>query len=217
MSRCFGAAPLLFVALTLSLASRAAADDDGDGLYGRFDGDVWLSAAVGGGAVFGDGETRDAGTVELRARFLDSVGPFAYVQGDGSFGDASRWRVGGGLELRPLFLARFLTGNSIGQEWADVFLDSLSIELGVVALALGEPTSGARGAQQASAAFVLGTGLDLPILLGDWRVALRVGLRWTHADQLRSGVQNDLSLLGALVISAPVHAGLALREGPRAR
>ena len=217
MSRRIGAAPLLIVAFVLSLASRASADEGGDGLYGRFDGDVWLSAAVGAGGVFGDGAARSAGTVELRARFLDSVGPFAFVQGDGLFGDASRWRVGGGLELRPLFLARFLTSNSIGQEWLDVFLDSFSIELGVVALGLGEPTSGALGAQQSSAAFVLGTGLDLPILLGDWRIALRVGLRWTHADQLRSGVQNDLTLLGALVISAPIRAGLAGREGPRAR
>ncbi len=217
MSRRFAAARLLIVALTLSLASRASADDGGDGLYGRFDGDVWLSAAVGAGGVFGDGAARGAGTVELRARFLDSVGPFAFVQGDGLFGDGSRWRVGGGLELRPLFLARFLTGNSIGQEWADVFLDSFSIELGVVALALGEPASGPRGAQRASAAFVLGTGLDVPILLGDWRVALRIGLRFTHADQLRSGVQNDLTLLGALVIGAPIRAGLAQREGPRSR
>lgn len=197
----------LIAALVLSCASRVSADDGaGDGLYGRFDGDVWLSAAIGGGGAIGDGASRAAGTLELRARFLDSVGPFAFVQGDGPFAAGTTWRIGGGLELRPLFLARFLTANTFGYEWLDVFLDSFGLELGVVVLS---PDQRARGG------LVLGTGLDVPILLGGLRIALRVGVRWTHVDHLSSGVQNDVTVLGALVVSAPVRTGLAPREGPR--
>lgn len=198
---------LLVVALVLSPVGKAAADDGaGDGLYGRFDGDVWFSVAAGGGAVFGGGTTNGAGTLELRARYLDSVGPFVFVQGDGLFAGRTAWRVGGGLELRPLFLARFLTANSIGSEWIDVFLDSFGLELGVVALTLE---------QRPRAALVLGSGLDVPLVLGDLRIALRVGVRWTHADDLRAGVYDDVVVLGALVVSAPVQTGLAPREGPR--
>jgi hypothetical protein len=191
----------------LSLASRASADDDGDGLYGRFDGDVWLTVAAGAGGVIGGGATRSAGTFELRARYLDSVGPFLFAQADGPFVSGTTWRVGGGLELRPLFLARFLTNRSIGSEWLDVFVDSFGLELGVVALSPDE---------RARAALVFGGGLEVPILLGDPRLSLRLGVRWTHAEHFRSGVQNDVTLLGALVLSAATETGLGSREGPRA-
>lgn len=198
----------MIIALALSLASRVAADGGaGDGLYGRFDGDVWLSVAVGAGGVIGGGTTRNAGTLELRARYLDSLGPFAFAEGDGLFGDGTMWRIGGGLELRPLFLARFLTNNSFGYEWLDVLVDSFGLELGVVALSPDE---------RARAALVLGTALEVPLVLGGWRISLRVGARWTHADHFRSGVQNDVAVLGALAVSAPVQTGLAPREGPRA-
>lgn len=184
----------------------SADDGEGDGLYGRFDGDVWLTAAVGAGGVVGAGATRNLGTFELRARFLDSVGPFVFAQGAGLFTTDTLWSVGGGLELRPLFLARFLTNNSFGREWLDVFVDSLGLELGVVALSLDQRTR---------AAFVCGGGLEVPILLGDPRFSLRFAVRWTHADHLASGVQNEVMFAGALVLSAPVKTGLGSREGPR--
>ncbi len=199
---------LVLVALVLAFAGRAAADEGaGDGLYGRFDGDVWLAAGLGAGAVVDHGAARDGSTLELRARFLDSVGPFAFAQAEGLAGSGAAWSIGGGLELRPLFLARFLTNNSLGREWLDVLIDSLGLELGVVALS---------PAQRAQAALVFGGGLEVPLVLGAVRISLRVGVRWMHAEHLRTGVLNDVSVLGGLVVSAPVDVGLASREGPRA-
>jgi hypothetical protein len=202
----------LLVALSF-LPVRAIADSHrDDGLYGRFAGDLWLGAALGGGVLAAPGGARDAGVLELRARYLDSVGPFLFAQGSGLFGQESGWQLGGGVEIRPLFLARFLTARSLGNAWLDVLIDSLGLELGMAATGLEAHTR---------AALMVGGGLEIPLFLGAPRVSLRLGARLVHADADGQGVapavRNELSVLAALVVAAPVDAGLAGREGPRAR
>ena len=208
------AALSLLVVLALAPAPAAADAWGGDGLYGRFDGDVWLGAALGGGAALVDARagqgTRGTATFELRARFLDSVGPFSYVQVHDFAGETRAWQFGGGVEIRPLFLARFLTARSLGSAWLDVLIDSLGLEVGVAALGVEA---------RPRAALVVGGGLEVPLVLGAPRVSLRLGVRWVHADAdgAARAVGNEVSLLGALVIAAPVTTGLAGRAGPRAR
>jgi len=90
VSRVFSAYLLVSALLVVPAFARADANDDG--LYGRFDGDLWLGAALGGGAAFVVSEgSRDAGVLELRARYLDSVGPVLYAQGSGLLGGAGAW------------------------------------------------------------------------------------------------------------------------------
>jgi len=106
MSRALAALAALAL---VSLAASARADDDG--LYARLDGDLRLSLAVGAGARL-PGSAADAapiGIVEMRARYLDSAGVFV-----ASDTDDARWRLMAGVELRPLFLARFLLNRESG-------------------------------------------------------------------------------------------------------
>jgi hypothetical protein len=207
-------AALCLLVAVASLPARVFADArPDDGLYGRFGGDLWLGAALGGGVALGPpGGPRDAGVLELRARYLDSVGPFLFAQGSGVVGGDPGWQLGAGVEIRPLFLARFLTARSLGNAWLDVLLDSLGLEVGVAAYALES---------RARAALVVGGGLEIPLFLGAPRVSLRLGARLVHADADGQGVapavRNEVSVLAALVVAAPVDAGLAGREGPRAR
>src|SRR5690606_24013060 len=84
--------------------SVAGAADGDDGLYERFDGDVWVSVMAGAGARLEDSGVRPLGALELRARYLDSAGLFVTAD----YG-APRVSVAVGVDLRPLFLARFLT------------------------------------------------------------------------------------------------------------
>jgi hypothetical protein len=195
-------AALCLLVAVASLPARVFADArPDDGLYGRFGGDLWLGAALGGGVALGPpGGPRDAGVLELRA------------QGSGVVGGDPAWQLGAGVEIRPLFLARFLTARSLGNAWLDVLLDSLGLEVGVAAYALES---------RARAALVVGGGLEIPLFLGAPRVSLRLGARLVHADADGQGVapavRNEVSVLAALVVAAPVDAGLAGREGPRAR
>jgi len=205
---------LLFTALLCSATpARADGDDAGDGLYGRLDTDLRLSVAAGAGAR-SPGTAPDVapiGLVELRARYLDSAGVFV-----ASDSDDGRWRVSGGVELRPLFLARFLLDRESGRSYLDLLVDSFGLELGVAATHLTTlPT----------AALVLGVGLDVPLVIDPFRLAFRVGFRWTYAGGdgrpdvtgAPRGEETDVVVLGALVVDVGVNTGLAARQGPRAR
>lgn len=184
-----------------SIAAPARADDDG--LYGRLDGDVRLSVGVGAGARFPGTAVGAApiGLVELRARYLDSAGVF--VAGDT---DDSRWRLSGGVELRPLFLARFLLNHESGRSHLDLLVDSLGLELGLAATHL---------TALPAAALVLGAGIDVPLVIDPFRLALRIGFRWTYSAGNGTPDAADITLLGALVVDVGVQTGLAAREGPR--
>jgi len=192
---------LLALAVALSaLALPQAARADGDGLYGRFDGDFRLSVAAGGGARIG-ARTVGIGLVELRARYLDSAGVF--VTGDS---DDGAWRVTAGVELRPLFPARFLLGLESGARFFDLLVDSFTLELGIAATRLStDPLAGV----------VLGVGFDVPLVAEPFRLAVHLGFRWTYEAQRRLPDETDIALLAALVVDFGVRTGLAPREGPR--
>jgi hypothetical protein len=146
-----------------------------DSTYGRIDGDV--------GIVFGLGLTvgPDAprGTVDLRFRYLDTAGVFFSYEEGAIFGSgAEPVRVlAGGLELRPLFLGRWLTGHEIGIARLDLAIDSLAFELGgFFAQPQGEQFGQRPGLQT-------GIGLELPILAhasGPW-IGLHGGIRFSDS------------------------------------
>jgi len=186
-----------------------------DTTYGRIDGDIAVVAGLG--VTVGPDAPR--ATVDLRVRYLESAGLFFDYEEGSVFGHgAEPIRVlAGGLELRPLFLGRWLTGRESGIARLDLALDSLGFELGgFFAQAQGE-TLGQRPGLQA------GLGIELPLLArasGPW-IGFHGGVRFSDAA-LGGGPTNDpadralfLSITLAWHQVLGVHAVDALDKAPR--
>ena len=146
-----------------------------DSTYGRIDGDIGLVLGVG----LAVGPDAPRGAVDFRVRYLDTVGIFFDYEDGSMFGHgAEPVRVlAGGLELRPLFLGRWLTGHEIGNARLDLALDSLGFELGGV---FAQPQYGSFPQRPGLQA---GLALELPILArasGPW-IGLHGGIRYSDA------------------------------------
>ena len=206
---------LFFFALAALFAGPApACAQDGDGVYGRLDRDLALSAGVLGGAVTADRvhpAWTGAALVELRARILDSGGLFV----------AGEWRPEGdsrvtiGVDIRPLFLPRFLLGCMTRVRWVDLLIDSVGLDLGA---AIGPFDA------QAGVGLAIGFGVDVPLFLPDESstgVFLRLGARYVTASALDQaaprGGTTDWVLLAGLDFRGFVATGLPRWEGPRYR
>jgi hypothetical protein len=82
-----------------------------------------------------------------------------------------------GLEIRPLFLARWLNGLETGSPYADLTIDSFGLELGAVfQQPEGSHFSGKPGLQA-------GLGMEVPILprASGPLLGLHAGARWSDA------------------------------------
>lgn len=157
-------------------AVRADATDEPDTSHGRIDGDL---AAVGGlGATFGPRSPR--ATVDVRLRYLWTAGAFVtYEDGPLVSGSGAEPRrvIATGLEVRPLFLARWLNGLESGSAYADLTIDSLGLELGAVFL---QPEGGHFDGHPGLQA---GIGWEVPILprASGPLLGFHVGARWSDA------------------------------------
>lgn len=125
----------------------------GDTTYGRVEGALELSPGVG--ATLASYGARP--TLELRGRYLSMAGVFVtYEEGFGTRVDPRRL-VATGVEVRPLFFARWLKDKEIGNAFVDLAIDSFALELGAF---FAEPPGrgfGSRMGLQAS------LGLELPL------------------------------------------------------
>lgn len=200
----------LLAALTLPAAPTRA--DEGDTVYQRLAGDLVLSAGIGGGVAFLDRVGPDVTgttTIELRARLLDTGGlviaPEWRPEGDS--------RVVVAVDLRPLFLIRFLSNLQSGDRWVDLFVDSIGIDLGI---AIG-PLS-----DEVGIATALGLGFDVPLFVPngvEGGIFLRIASRWVGAlasDQLAppGGVQ-DVNVIAVLTVRGLADLGIARWEPQR--
>jgi hypothetical protein len=144
-------------------------------VFGSVSGDVCFVA--GAGAAVGPRGARAEG--ELRVRYLDSAGLFATYE-DALFSNSGvdpRRVVSGGVELRPLFLYRWLRGLETQRGYLDLAIDSIGLELGAFVSASPAAPSDFRPG------FELGLGIELPFeasATGLW-IGLHGGVRW--ADQ----------------------------------
>ncbi len=135
-------------------ASSAFADPENDGAYGRLEGDLALHAGSGVGIVHGGPHL----AFQLEALYLDTAGFYArYTDSLGQHTDIKR-TLSTGVEVRPLFLARYASDLERGPARLDLFLDSLSIEMGVVW------DQAARGSFARRPGLEVGTGLEFPLL-----------------------------------------------------
>lgn len=161
-----------------------------DATFGRIDGDLTL--VIGAGATLGPRGVRGNG--DLRLRFLDSAGLFFGYE-DGFGGSAEPTRVlYTGLELRPLFLGRWLQGLELQRSFGDLVIDSFGLEIGGFA---SQPQSGAIGDRLG---VQLGLGLEVPLLAratGPW-LGLHGGVRYSDAGLARG---DETALDRALFLS----------------
>lgn len=157
------------------VADTAHAADGPDTSYGRVDGD--FSASAGVGATFGPTAPRAA--ADLRLRYLSTAGIFATYEDGVLLGGASipRRVLATGVELRPLFLARWLQGLETGRPRLDLTIDSFALELGAVFLEPPGRPFGSRPGLQA------GVGLELPVLprASGPLIGIHGGARWSDA------------------------------------
>jgi hypothetical protein len=155
-------------------ADLPARQADGDTADGRIDGDVGI--VVGVGATFNSQATR--GAAELRVRYLDTAGVFFTYEDALGFTSADPSRVvATGLEVKPLFLGRWVTGNELGLRWTDLLIDSFGLELGAFLEQPPRASFGSRSGLQ------MGIGLEVPLLArasGPW-VDIHGGARWSDA------------------------------------
>ncbi|MBW2462285.1 MAG: hypothetical protein JRH11_11620 [Deltaproteobacteria bacterium] len=189
-----------------------AQEGPGDGAYGRLDGDVMLSFGLGGGPVVGG--TGDAAFLgEFRARYLDMVGVFVAPELRlGAGGEEGRIALG--VELRPLWPIRFFLNGFSGNEWLDLFIESVSAEVGVAILPLGDGVG---------AGLALGFGIDVPILVPSVfadGLFLHLGGRHVRAgaaDQAGpgSGGISDWLISFVLTLKVGVDTGVVGLEPPR--
>ena len=167
-------------ALALGVGTARADATTVDSSYGRIDGDIDL--VVGAGSVIAPRGPR--GEAELRLRYLETAGVFAtYEDALGSSAEPERALIMG-LEMRPLFLARWLRGLETQRDWLDLALDSLGFEMGAV---LQQPAGRGFASQRG---IEVAIGIELPLLaraVGPW-IGVRGGLRWSEAALVSGSV-----------------------------
>jgi hypothetical protein len=174
----------VFAAVSVSFMLGAApslADGAAEPTYGRMDGDV--SLVVGAGAMVVPGAPRVEG--EVRIRYLDTVGVFAaYEDGPRVASDLDPTRaLSTGLELRPVFLARWLNGLETERARLDMVLDSIGLDLGAIFF---QPRGGGFASRSG---LLVGLGVEIPIFAnasGPW-IDLHGGTRWSE-DAVALGV-----------------------------
>lgn len=178
MTRAGLAGAALATALVVSLfVTRAAADGSErvDASHGRLVGDVGIAGAVG----MTVGARGPRASADLRLRYLSSAGIFAMYEDGGILASAAepRRNLAFGIEVRPLFLARWATGRELGRAYLDLLIDSLAIEIGPV---FAQPEGARFGARPG---LQMGLGFELPfstVASGPF-LALHGGGRWSDA------------------------------------
>ncbi len=176
------------VSLTLLLAGSPADAEwpprtESDGVYGRFSGDTDVSLKLGG-------MVRDsglAGSVGASAHYYSLLG----VTGDYSeslVADSLHARSAAiGVELRPLFLPRWVLGLERGPAWLDLALDSAALGFGAYFTDAEAEGRGSRGAW-------LSLGAGAPLLAaasGPW-LELRALRRFPDPDAFAAAAHNAM-------------------------
>lgn len=185
--------------IALAVPSPAAAQD---GAYGRLEGDLTLEISGGGGATYEAAAWSGAAVLEARMRYVDMAG--LMIGGEYRPDGASRVLLM--ADVRPVFLARFLTNNSFGDRYWDVFVDSIGLDLGVAFAPLDD---------RFGAALAVGFGVDVPLVFfSDGYDGMSLRLFGRHVAALASdrlgadGGLNDWVAGALLVFRGHVSTGL---------
>jgi hypothetical protein len=177
---------------------RSAASDDG--VYGRFDGDLDLGLALG--AEFGSAGNA-APALRGSAHYFSIAG--VYASGRIKAGDESAPSLFGlGVDLRPLFVPRWVKGYQTGCALFDLTLDSLSLSLGAFWAGTAAHSPEARHGFDAQ------LGFGIPLLAraaGPWLEA-RGALRYPDGARREEALFVSLSWHG--FVTTPFSRGSGL-------
>lgn len=161
-------------------------DTRGDGVYGRLDGDLALSADALADFSSDSGISPAA---RLAAHYFWMAGVYVAAAGPGT--RDLDYRLSTGVEIRPTFLPRFGLDLQRGPSWLDLWIDSIGVGLGAyweqpggghgtlqrgfeASLGFGVPLQG----RDAGAWFVSRGALRLPDEPRAAQFAVQVGLSW---------------------------------------
>ncbi|HET7539900.1 MAG TPA: hypothetical protein VFK05_08510 [Polyangiaceae bacterium] len=201
----------LLLLAALLLAPRAAHAGDArerlrpsaasaDGVYGRFDGDLDLGLALG--AEFGSAGNA-APALRASAHYFSIAG--VYASGRIKAGEQSAPSLFGlGVDLRPLFVPRWVKGYQTGSALFDLTLDSLSLSLGAFWAGTAEHSP------ESSHGFDAQLGFGVPLLAsaaGPWLEA-RGALRYPDGASREEAVFVSLSWHG--FVTTPFSRGSGL-------
>lgn len=158
----------------------------GDGVYGRFDGDVELALAAG--AELEDDAQRAAARLSLHYFSMMGLGA-GYAERVGE--DGAERVVSLGVDLRPAFIPRWSRGYQQGPGVLDLVIDSISLGVGAF---WATPDGGDFGDRRG---FELSGGLGVPLTgrsPGPWIEARALG-RWPELTASESGSGEAVALL----------------------
>lgn len=159
----------------------ASAQRKGDGLYGRWDRGLTLALGAGPGATWVSGEADVSIIGEGRLLVADVAGLVL----SGRWGPNSGQHLFLGVDVRPLFPALFFLYKQTWNEFADLLLQSIYLELGVAFLLDGHQSTGLG----------VGFGFAIPVyrprttLRGLW---FRIGARHVNANPSYQGTQPNV-------------------------
>ena len=204
----------------LTPSSNARAEPDG--LYGRFDGDL-LVVAGAGAAVEHEGPRL---LTYASLTYLSTAGVYArYADALGDTSTSRSRTIAAGLELRPVFLARWGLDLERGPAWLDLLVDSIAIDLGAYGVLGGAPRHTADPPGPWGPSFEAALSLEAPLLgetegpyLGAQAIARlpshRFGALAPSADPIEDG-----SMIGVVLTwHALFDAGLVdARRAPKER
>ncbi|WP_437727975.1 hypothetical protein [Sorangium sp. So ce861] len=165
------ATALAGAAALAALAGASTARADGDGAYGRLDGDLDLRA--GAGASFASGGP--ALCAHGAAAYLSTAGLYAhYTDALGAQGATVARSIAGGVFIQPLFLGRYASDLELGAPWLDLLIDSVALGVG----SFWEAPPG--GGLASEPGLELSLSLDVPLLGRDTGpfLGVRGALRW---------------------------------------
>lgn len=159
-----------------SLPGEAGVSDErvfSSGVYGRFAGDVTMSAAAG--AELGHDPAR--ALLKLAAHYYWMAGPYLSLRSPPFDSDDGFFIASAGIDLKPVFIPRWAMDLERGPAFVDLLIDSLAVSAGSF-VGLGEHPGPSR-----PAGFELGLGAGIPLLAaasGPWFEA-RYLLSWQHS------------------------------------
>jgi hypothetical protein len=202
MTLCLRTSVRAWTLATLVVCATAAGPAWGDvpePSYGRVQGDLTLGAGLG--ALVATGGVR--AEADLRVRYLESAGLFASYE-DGALlgsGGLVQRAFAAGLEVRPLFFYRWLTGLETRRAGLDLVVDSFGLELGAFFLQpQGGDFASRRGAQ-------VGLGLEFPLLghaTGPW-IGVHAALRWSEEALAWGAARDDLDRSAFVAVTLAWH------------
>jgi hypothetical protein len=165
--------------------------NDSDGAYGRVHSDLALQLDLGALAQQHD----NSGQVSLVARYLQTAGLYASFVDKLSDRPGNLYRsTSAGIELRPLFLPRFLRNYEQGPSLLDLSVDSLALRAGAIfgARPFAEP-------KRPGFEIILSMGLPLSAKAGGPWLTIGSGVRISSAPPVddQSRKFSDMLFLSA--------------------